>query len=111
MAPRLTAIRVTYQALIGVAIAAALLLQFTHGIQMTHNVIPYVGQFFSYFTILTNMFVASIFLYETFARNKAHSVRFDWIAFPPRNRINWSTMFIYANFRYWLRKGKPRKNA
>ncbi len=70
-------LRVIYRALLGIIIFATLLIQFVYGFSAAPNIGVYVEQFFSYFTILTNLFVATLFLYEAATPNKTHSTSFE----------------------------------
>jgi hypothetical protein len=57
-------IRAFLQAVLALAIIAALVTQFVYGLASAPSLLVYVEAFLSYFTILSNMFVAGLFLFE-----------------------------------------------
>jgi hypothetical protein len=150
MALRIHIARSIWQIAFSAIVTVALVIQFFYGLYYTTTVIPYIEQFFSYFTILSNIFIAVLFAVE--ARNTFRGIlpssRFasvrgaavfcilttgivyslflrggpghqgqvdysiawinsifhyvvptlvvlDWIIFPPKYRLNWSTIFTW----------------
>ncbi|KND50058.1 MAG: Integral membrane protein [Parcubacteria bacterium C7867-008] len=73
--------RSIYQFLFATLITVALVAQFTYGASVGGFTTQYVGLFFSYFTILSNILVALVLSAEAFAtvRNGAFSKRFEWV--------------------------------
>jgi hypothetical protein len=150
MVPRTHFARSLWQIALSALVTIALVIQFFYGLYHTSTVIPYIEQFFSYFTILSNIFVAVLFAVEAnnALRGKPSTLRFasvrgaavfcilttgivyslflrggpghqdqlpfsipwinsvfhyivptlvvfDWIIFPPKFRLNWSTIFTW----------------
>jgi hypothetical protein len=150
MTSRFPRVRITYEIIFSVAIFIAIVIQYSYGLfHKTESVFNYTEQFFSYFTILSNMFVAVVFAIDAslLLRRKVYSFRFDsirgaavfciittgltyslflhgpgshgqvpysigwvneifhhivplvaaldWLFFPPKNRMNWSTLFAW----------------
>jgi hypothetical protein len=71
------AIRPSYQILLAFAIMIALGTQFIYGFALAPHAFVYIEQFFSYFTIVSNLFVAGVFgieAWHTFKREQtSHS--------------------------------------
>jgi hypothetical protein len=148
MVSRLARIRITYELFFSFAIVASLVIQYTYGFFHTsQSALDYTEQFFSFFTVLSNIFVAVIFAidahfllqgkgcgskfdsvrgaaifciiatgitYSLFLRGPGNQVEYsipfinqifhhyvpvvaalDWLFFPPKNRMNWSTLFTW----------------
>jgi hypothetical protein len=148
MGSRIKRIRAYVEILLASVIVVALFIQFIYGLEITTlSSGSYIEQFFSYFTILSNLFVASVFVIEAIAtlEHKSLTSRFDsvrgaavfcilttglvyslflrgpggqgevvnsipwinavfhyivptiaaldWFVFPPKHRVNWSTIF------------------
>jgi hypothetical protein len=66
------------QLLICALIVVSLCIQFFYGLYYTTDVLPYVEQFFSYFTILSNIFIAAVFGFDAYGtfRGTAASSKF-----------------------------------
>jgi hypothetical protein len=87
MGSRIKRIRAYVEILLASVIVVALFIQFIYGLEITTlSSGSYIEQFFSYFTILSNLFVASHYIVPTIAA-------LDWFVFPPKHRVNWSTIF------------------
>jgi hypothetical protein len=144
---RSSRIRSAYQIFVGVLILVSVCIQFFYGLIHTPVAAPYIETFFSYFTIISNIFVGIVFCCEAFLSLKKQepsaqfdSIRgaavffilttgvvyglflhgpmgqeqieyslpiinsifhqivpvvaiLDWIIFPPKHRLNWTTLF------------------
>ena len=82
MAIKLLKFRTLYQLGFSILIVAALVIQFVHGVIVEHGItLAFLGLFFSYFTILSNILVAVVLCFEAkrSLQGKPLSPRFERI--------------------------------
>jgi hypothetical protein len=80
MSIRIRTLRSGYQLLLAFITVSALAVQYLYGLRLTDNPLSYTEQFLSYFTIASNIFVATVFSYESVRslQGKALTQRFDF---------------------------------
>jgi hypothetical protein len=61
-------LRAHFQLLLSILVSAALVAQFIYGLTLAQNPLTYMEQFLSYFTILSNILVALIFIGESISQ-------------------------------------------